>query len=283
MTSLKRKLGDICSVCSSRIETFQINLDCEIEMCSNLQCFLPFNLPATSFIYNVPFDKHKWFINVNSPQLSSFTTPKHSESFTTANTECAKSPKKAKSALVDPSQPSKATTKSNKKMIKPPKITSAVQAMPTPTPPNPEEQQINSAQLDLDNIPNILDFLASPISVETPFDITKDIHFIDTVGTTEENKNTISSNKKDIGYHSPKSTTANNINSTTQFDPVITQLLDQFSDITQHAPPSVVPKPSPAFPSNLALPPLSAARTVVQKQSSTNYSISELEKFLHDI
>ncbi|KAI9478133.1 MAG: hypothetical protein EXX96DRAFT_569682 [Benjaminiella poitrasii] len=311
MTSLKRKLGDICNSCNSRIETFKINLDCEIIMCSNLKCNTPFNLPHSDFLYNVSFDKDKWYIDMDREQAP-FVLPlnlPHILGLSKTDMDSTNPPKKAMPILDNlPAKPEKTTLKKKEKATKPLEKAKTVPIMLTPNPhkidvptntpqrSNTEETIISSSsavtttQLDLDNLPSLTDFLASPVSIEHPFDITKDIDFIDAVDATGK---ALMPDHNDIINNSANSTTSS-MNVTNQataahFDPVITQLLDQFSDITQNTPKPVatssfIPPPS-SLPLGLALPPLSAAKKVIMPPlpQGNNYSISELEKFLNDI
>ncbi|KAL7329298.1 hypothetical protein PS15p_207421 [Mucor circinelloides] len=87
MTNTKRKLSSICPQCSSRVERFIINTDCEISMCESVNCSYPFNEQSAEGL------------NIETPNTSFIRYSKtNSKASSLSNTVALPTPDDAKSA-----------------------------------------------------------------------------------------------------------------------------------------------------------------------------------------
>ncbi|CEP07443.1 hypothetical protein [Parasitella parasitica] len=306
MVSTKRKPSSICLQCSSRIERYIINTDCEISMCENVNCSYPFNeqsgeglnieTPNTSFIR---YSK----INSKASSLSNTVA-----SPTPDDNNNAKSAKKARTSLYKPASSSSSEKKQKDKLnltksstlgVNEPNkhvasvtLTRASKAdlhINTFTQANEQSRVVSTTSF---TPPPETDYQESKSSASSATASTSTspitVAFSPSSSTTSKLFDFALPSPTSIVYSESLSSQLDSSELPERHDPVITELLNYYADITQKTPP---PRP-PAVKSSditsitagLCLPPIAAAKVASVPASNTpsvhDYTLGDIESLL---
>ncbi|KAF1803785.1 hypothetical protein FB192DRAFT_1083779 [Mucor lusitanicus] len=260
MTNTKRKLSSTCPQCSSRVERFIINTDCEISMCESVNCSYPFNeqsaeglnieTPNTSFIR---YSKSR--TSSYKPVSSSSTEKKQKDKLHLTKPSVSDAPKPTVAALA----PATSNLHAN--------------ALPTTAAKldTTENQQQPSATTT-----NAITSLTPPPEAD-PQDATKYTSATPPPSSSLSSASSTSSslfNLFDFSMPSPTSS-------------ILSDTLSQFDyNITQAPPPAaklVDPQTPPAV-TGLCLPPMTAAKVAKVPTSNTpninDYTLGDIESLL---
>ncbi|KAK4510335.1 peptide transporter ptr2 [Mucor velutinosus] len=289
MTNTKRKLSSICPQCSSRVERFIINTDCEISMCESLNCSYPFNEQSAEGL------------NIETPITSFIRYSKsNSKASSLSNTvalptpDDAKSAKKARTSSYKPVSSSSTEKKQKDKLhlTKPsvsdaPKPTVAALAIATSNqhtnvlPAIATQYHITKNLEPSTASTNAITLLTPPPEADHQ-DTIKDISA--TTPPSSSSVSSVSSTSSSLfslfGFSMPSPTNS-----------ILSDTLSQFDyNITQAPPPAATtsfkrndPQTPPAVP-GLCLPPMAAAKVAKVPSSNTpninDYTLGDIESLL---
>ncbi|GAN01142.1 hypothetical protein MAM1_0005d00573 [Mucor ambiguus] len=310
MTNTKRKLSSVCPQCNSRVERFIINTDCEISMCESVNCGYPFNEQSAEGL------------NIETPNTSFIRYSKcNSKASSLSNTvalptpDDAKSAKKARTSSYKPVSSSSTEKKQKDKLhLTKPSVSDApkpIVAAPVPVPTASDiHNNVLPTAAEQDSTKNLGQSTAStnPMSSLTPPPEADHQNVAQYALATPPHPSSVSSvystssslfNLFDFSMPSPTSSILSDTlsqfdcsESSQGLDPVITELLNYYSDITQAPPPAAAantsvkvndPQTPPAV-SGLCLPPMTAAKVAKVPTSNTpninDYTLGDIESLL---
>ncbi|KAL9543019.1 hypothetical protein MBANPS3_008314 [Mucor bainieri] len=312
MTNTKRKLSSICPQCSSRVERFIINTDCEISMCESVNCSYPFNEQSAEGL------------NIETPNTSFIRYSKcNSKASSLSNTvalptpDDAKSAKKARTSSYKPVSSSSTEKKQKDKLhLTKPSVSDALKtivAAPAATAAAPLTNALPATTAKHDSTKNHEQSSATTnaISSLTPPPDADSQGTIKYSSATPPHSSSVSSassvsstssslfNLFDFSMPSPTNSILSDTlsqfdysESSQGLDPVITALLNYYSDITQAPPPAAATATSfkindpqtPPVVSGLCLPPMTAAKVAKVPTSNTpninDYTLGDIESLL---
>ncbi|KAL0140579.1 hypothetical protein V8B55DRAFT_1587461 [Mucor lusitanicus] len=285
MTNTKRKLSSTCPQCSSRVERFIINTDCEISMCESVNCSYPFNEQSAEGL------------NIETPNTSFIRYSKcNSKASSLSNTvalptpDDAKSAKKARTSSYKPVSSSSTEKKQKDKLhLTKPSVSDAPKptvAALAPATSNLHANALPTTAAKLDTTENQQQPSATTTNAITsltpppeadPQDATKYTSATPPPSSSLSSASSTSSslfNLFDFSMPSPTSS-------------ILSDTLSQFDyNITQAPPPAaklVDPQTPPAV-TGLCLPPMTAAKVAKVPTSNTpninDYTLGDIESLL---
>ncbi|KAI8647209.1 hypothetical protein BD408DRAFT_427945 [Parasitella parasitica] len=299
MVNTKRKPSSICPECGSQVERYIINTDCEISMCESVNCSYPFNeqsgeglsieTPNTSFIrYSKTNSKASSLSNtVAVPTPDDDNNAKSAKKARTSSYKLASSfssEKKQKDKL-NLTKPSTSDVKKSSEHVAPATPLGGAKVglhISTFTHTQEQSQVISTTSF---TPPPETDYQESKSSVSSASASTS-ASPITAVFSPPSSSSAL--NLFEFALPSPTSETLSsqldNSELIAGYDPVITNLLNYYADITQKAPSPVKPTDITSITAGLCLPPIAAARVAKVPASNISsvhdYTLGDIESLL---